>query len=82
MQTTLIKIGIGAAIIAALWGLNQWENSNIKEETRTVVEAEARKKTEETINAVSDKAERARLMRRECASRGLRFDFENIRCRQ
>lgn len=55
---------------------------SVKNEVRTVVEAEAERRTVDAIKSVSDAAERARSMRRYCASSGLQYNFEANRCRQ
>ncbi|MBE0691526.1 MAG: hypothetical protein IH590_00310 [Aquamicrobium sp.] len=79
--------GLGAAAGGLFAGLAviAWTHTvtipAAKQETRAVVEAEAERRTIDAIKAVSDAAERARAMRRYCATRGLQYSFEADRCR-
>jgi hypothetical protein len=83
-----LNIGIGgvAGGLIAFGALSAYnglvENPRIRAETRTIVEAEARKKTEEAINEVDDAAERARAMRRYCRDNGLLYNFATGKCRE
>lgn len=47
-----------------------------------VERVQALKRTEEAINEVKDRAERARAMRRYCHDSGMQYDFATVKCRQ
>lgn len=82
------KIGIAIGAIAgglAMLGISlAWTQlvtvPAAKQEMRSVVEAEAEKRTFYAIRSVTDAAERARAMRRYCTLRSLRYDFETNKC--
>ena len=81
LQTFAIMGAVVAALVVAALAMNAKENATIKSETRAIVEAEGIKKTTETINAISDKAEKARAMRRYCPTVGLRLDLASGKCK-
>lgn len=87
MILSYLNIGIGAAAGAVLSVLAanayfQWKViPEVKQETRLIAEAEARKRTEAAINEVQDVAERARAMRRYCRDNGMQYNFVTGECR-
>lgn len=84
-SNAVAAVGAAAGGLIAAGAVLAWTHAvtipATKKETRAVVEAEAEKRTIDAINVVSDAAERARAMRRYCASRGLQYGFEVNQCR-
>lgn len=80
----LIGAAAGGALVFALGSAYVWLQviPTTRAETRTIVEAEARQKTEAAIDAVNNDAERARAMRRYCTSLGLQYNFDTGKCRE
>lgn len=68
------------AVIAGALLFNTYENAQIRNQTRMIVEAEAEKRTMEAINEVSSKSEQARAKLRYCTDLGQLYDFETDKC--
>lgn len=81
-----INIWLGAAAGAVIMGFVAYgyniiiDNPAIIHDTTVKVEAEARQRTFEAINEVTDEAERARAMLRYCRDIGRVYDFETGSC--
>jgi hypothetical protein len=72
----LIAFGVFSAYNALI------DNPSIRKAERTVVEAEARQRTIDAINEITDIAERARAMRRYCLDSGMQYSVATGKCRQ
>lgn len=79
---------VGGALTAGVMfgGFAAWnafiDNPGIRKDERAIVQAENAKLTTEAINEIASNADKARAMRRYCASVGMRFDFARIECVQ
>lgn len=88
MIVSKITLGLGAAAGGLVAGLAVFAWAQlvivpaVKQETRTVVEAAAERRTFDAINSVGSAAERARALRRYCAGRGLVYVHETNQCRE
>lgn len=73
----------GAAMMATLaYGYNKLiDNPSLVSATTAKVEAEARERTYEAINEVTNAADRARAMRYACIDSGKLFNYETGKCR-
>jgi len=82
-----LTLGAGALVgaVAAFLVLNAYntiiENPRVEKAAYDKAMIEASRKTEETINGISDTAERARAMRRHCIDNGLQYNSATGQCR-
>lgn len=80
----IISIAIGAAgMLAVAWAYDAIiDDPAVAREARAQAIAEMQIRTQEAINEIQDKAERARAMRRLCTDDGGLFDFASGLCRK
>lgn len=81
-----VKLGVGAvagiAITITLGGLWLWtiHDPEVRAQNTAVVQAANNKLTQEAIDEVSGQADKARAMRKYCASVGGVYDFAAVKC--
>lgn len=74
-------IGLGiVALIGSITAYNIAENNGIRKATTAVVKAEAERKTMEAIDALSNKADQARVKLLYCRNDGKLYDFAGNKC--
>lgn len=76
-----LAIGAGAMLaVTSLWDA-AIDDPRVRSAAREAAIAEMRIQTQEAINEIQDRAERARVERRLCIDSGGVFDFATGRCR-